>query len=215
MERAMRHVKAVVIIVAIASAVMAVGVAPASASKFRTSVGSAALDGTQIGSHVMEIEGIKVTCTTAEFTGVSDPSGASDTQEVAPNFSGCTAPGWSTATVKTTGCRFLFYANTSQVDLTSCTAGKKGGVVVTVTGFTATCEVEVFNQVNINNVSYGNMMPRTQFTVQLNSTNIDYIVQVDTFNCPLKPVGTQGVDGKYTGLSGVQANGGKADIWLE
>jgi hypothetical protein len=211
----MRHTKAVLAVVAIATTALAVGVAPASASKFKTSVGSAALDGTQIGSHVMEIEGIKVTCTTAEFTGVSDPSGASETQEVAPNFSGCTSAGWSTVTVKTTGCRFLFYANTSQVDLKSCTAGKKGGITILATGTFATCEVEVFNQGAINNVSYGNMAPKTQFTVQLNSTNIDYIVQVDSATCPLKPVGTQGNDGKYTGLSGVQANGGKADMWLE
>ncbi len=212
----MRHMKAVLVVVAIATTVLAVGAAPAAASKFKTSVGSAALDGTQIGSHVMEIEGIKVTCTTAEFTGVSDPSGASDTQEVAPNFSGCTSAGWSTVTVQTTGCRFLFYANTSQVDLKSCTAGKKGtGIAVLAKGTFVTCEVEVFNQVSINNVSYGNMMPKTQFTVQLNSTNIDYVVQVDSVGCPLNGVGTQGNDGKYAGLSGVQANGGKADMWLE
>jgi hypothetical protein len=211
----MRHTKAVLAMAAIAAAALAVGVAPASASKFKTSVGSAALDGTQVGSHVMEIEGQKVTCTTAEFTGTSDPSGASETQEVAPNFSGCSAPGWSSVTIKTTGCRFLFYANTSQVDLKSCTGGKKGGITVLITGGFATCEIEVFNQPAINGVTYGNMVPKTQFTVQLNSTNIEYIVQVDSFTCPLKAVGTQGNDGKYTGLSGVQANGGKADMWLE
>jgi hypothetical protein len=210
----MRYAKAVTIVVLVASAVAALGVAPASAAKFKTSVKSAALDGTQEGAHVMEIEGNKVSCSTAEFTGTSSPTGESETQEVAPVYNGCTAFGLSTVTIKTTGCRFLLNANTNLLDLKSCTAGAGGMTILATSSFT-TCEVEIKNQVQINGVSYANMNPRTQFTVQLNSTNIDWKILQDSFWCPLPAVGTEGANGKYTGLSGVKANGGAAEIWLE
>lgn len=210
----MRYTKTIALISAMTAVVMMVAAAPASAAKFNSSVKSAALDGTQVGAHVMEIEGNKLSCTTAEFTGTSDASGASETQEVHPSYSGCTAFGLTKVTVTTTGCRYLLEANTHLMQLKSCTAGG-GGITVLATSSFTTCEVEIQNQVMINGVSYANMAPRTQFTVQLNSTNIDYKILQSSTLCPLKAAGTQGNDAKYTGLSGVKANGGAAEFWLE
>jgi hypothetical protein len=209
----MRHLKAVVIVVAAVSAMAVAAAAPASAANFKSSVKSAALDGAQVGAHVMQIEGKQLSCATVQFTGTSDPSGASEKQEVAPAYSNCTAFGLTTVTVKTTGCRFVLYANTSQADLKSCTAGT-GAITVLATGGFATCEVEIRNQTGFNKISYGNMDPKTEFTVQMNSDNALFEITKSTGLCPLKKAGTQGF-GQYVGLTGVQADGGKANFWLE
>lgn len=209
----MRHAKAVVIVVAVVSAVAALGAVPASAAKFKSSVKSAALDGAQVGAHVMKLEGQQISCATVQFTGTSDPSGASDKQEVAPAYANCTAFGLTTVTVKTPGCRFVLYANTSEADLKSCTAGA-GGITVLAQSAFSTCEVEIRNQNNFNKISYGNMEPKTEFTVQINSDNGIFEVLKSSGACPLKKAQTQGIF-QYVGLTGVKADGGKADFWLE
>lgn len=197
-------------LVAVAALALAAftGVASAAAAEFHSSAGSATLSGTKMTEHVFTTQGEKVTCETANFSGTGAESGTSATQEMHPEYSGCSAFGFN-ATVNTAGCQYNFHAEGGTVDLKSCTSGN---VVITVSiPFIAKCVVNVKNQNGINGQEYVNATP-TKVEVVTNSTNISSNVVTSTGACPLElGEGTS----TYTGTSTVTANGEAAEIWVE
>lgn len=191
------------------AAVGLVAAASAAASEFHSSKSSAALDGGQEGTHKLTVQGSTATCTVAEFTGTASPTGTSSSQELHPGYSGsCTLFGLSGGSVTTTGCRFLFNANTSEFNLNSCSY-----IRYFVDTFFGDCEVVIPSQIGINGISYGNMSPKTTFTIQFNSTNVVYEVTLSTGVCPLTE--KLGYDAQYQGLMALKAGGGAYGYWLE
>lgn len=199
---------------AIMAAMALAGASPAMAEVFHTGASNASLKGTQAGTHKFTVQGLSVTCTTAEFTGKGIGT-TSTTQKMHPHYTGCTAFGFTPAAVETLGCNYIFSADTSTVDLEECTNGKIEIDVVAESGFTR-CHVNVKNQTNINGISYDNdtVAPINEaLTVTTNSTNIAFEVTTSTGFCPLTVA--SGTNGVYTGTTVVKANNGASTIWRE
>jgi hypothetical protein len=207
----MKHSKMLALAVCAMLALTAfAGASSASAAKFKSSVASVALTGTQVGSHVFTVTGSEVTCTTANFTGTGPASKESETQKMHPEYSGCKAFGIINATINTAGCNYLFNANTTAVNLVDCTAGK---ITVTANSFLGNCGVEVPNQNGISEVTTATMgsTPSRTITANANATNIKDTVTTSTGICPLtKASHTNSV---YTGLTEVKAASG--EVWKE
>jgi hypothetical protein len=203
----MKYVKSMGIALVAALALTAfAGVASASAAEFHTSVGSAALTGAQSEAHVFKVQGQSVTCSTAKFTGTAAAAGHSATQQMHPEYSGCTAFGFP-ASVATAGCQYNFHATGGTVDLESCTAGQIV-ITVNVTGV-AKCVVNVKGQTGINGQTYTNQAENKSLVVGTASTNIAANVVTSTGLCPLT---TGETTSTYNGTTSVVANGGAAEI---
>ena len=113
----MKHLKKLAVAAMTVAALTAlVGVSSASADmQFHASAGAGVtLTGNQTVSHKFTVKGSSVTCTTAKFKGKSAAATAS-TQEMEPEYTGCTAFGIAGATITTTGCVYTFHAETEKV----------------------------------------------------------------------------------------------------
>ncbi|TMK58191.1 MAG: hypothetical protein E6G51_03560 [Actinobacteria bacterium] len=203
----MKHLKTLgLLAVAIAALTAFVGVSSAAAAEFHASAGAGVkVTGEQATSHKFTVTGSSITCTTAKFTGTTTAATAK-TQEMHPEYSGCTAFGFVGATVDTTGCQYVFDANSANVTLQSCTSG---GITVTASSAFGKCVMDVSNQTGINGQSFatGGTSPNRDITVTTNSTNIKVKVTTSTGICPLT-VGEH-TNGAYTGTTTVKAASGE------
>ena len=193
----MKHLKKLAVAAMTVAALTAlVGVSSASADmQFHASAGAGVtLTGNQTVSHKFTVKGSSVTCTTAKFKGKSAAATAS-TQEMEPEYTGCTAFGIAGATITTTGCVYTFHAEqqisrekhrnrNKDVDLSGCTAG---GITILSTNAFGTCEVFVKNQTMINGNEFENegTSPNRRLIVKTKATNIHFEVKKDTGICPL------------------------------
>jgi hypothetical protein len=210
----MNHLRTLgVVALALAAFTAFVGVSSASAKEFHASVASASLTGSQATSHKFTVTGSSITCTTATFTGTASNVKTSETQEMHPEYSGCTAFGFVGATINTAGCQYLFNANKTTVDLKSCTGGATGAIVVTASSAFGKCVMEVPNQTGINGQSFTTQgtSPNRDILVTSNSNNIKDSVTLSTGICPLT-VGSH-TNGTYTGTTTVKAATG--EVWWE
>jgi hypothetical protein len=204
----MRYAKAMASAAIAALALTAfVGAASASASTFHSTVPNVALHGEQIGNHVFTIQGQKVTCETAVFTGNLEGT-SSEHLRLHPVYEKCEAFGFP-ATVNTAGCLFNFNANTTlgggteaAVALESCTGGRMKLLISN--GF-ATCEAQLPNQIGINGMIYINTLE--DIDVSNISAHISVNVPKVEGPCPLAP--EEGGTATYEALTTIPpASGG-------
>jgi hypothetical protein len=209
----MKHLKTLgLLAVAIAALTAFVGVSSASAALFHSSGGAGVeLTGEQATSHKFTVTGSSITCTTAKFTGKTAAATA-ETQEMHPEYSGCTAFGFVGATVDTAGCQYKFNANSANVELRGCTSG---GITVTASSAFGKCVMFVKNQPGINGQSFSNgtygTPARKDILVTSEANNIHIEIKTSTGICPVA-VGTH-TTGVYTGTTTVKSASG--DIWWE
>lgn len=203
----MTHLKKLGLVVAAVAAMMAfVGAGSASAAEFHTNKVGAKLSGTQATAHEFVVQGSKVTCAKAEFSGETIKS--TDTaQTMQAVYKECTGFGLP-ATVEMNGCDYNFTSNGGVVHLV-CPPEKN--VTIRSTSFFGTCHVDVAPQNSINGQSYTNSADKKTMTVHTASTNVNYNVTTSTGVCPLEV--KSGTDAKYNGSTTVTAGG--STIWWE
>lgn len=186
---------------------LAFGPSAASAAEFHASGGAGKkLTGTQTGSHVFTISGSKVTCSVAKLTG-STPAATWETLSLHPEYATCTAFGFVGATVDTTGCQYVFNANSTSFNLTSCT---NGGVTITASSAFGKCMVHIKNQNGINGISLQTetTSPNRDVRITANSNNIHVEVTTATGICPLTAPDTLTAE-DYAGVFTLQVDSGE------
>jgi hypothetical protein len=190
---------------------LGVGAVSAMAAQFHTSSGSASLVGAQEETFNLTLQGSSLTCSTVKMTGTSAASGTSETQQLHPEFSGCTAFGLSGATVSTAGCQFQANASSSSWSLQSCSSGYT--TINWENGVFGRCHIDIPNQNGINGFVAINTNFRRLLKWSFNANNIHYTVTVSNGLCPLS-TGT-GTTATLIGGEGITANGGAVQIWAE
>jgi hypothetical protein len=176
------------------------------ASEFEAETYPVEVLGEDVSNHVLGVEDkLSVECSTATFKGELDIW--TETEEVSPTYSGCTAFGIS-ATVATNGCTFLLRAGEElaepgdfegTIDV-NCPTGKK--IVITA----GTCEVQVGSQEKVSKVEYDNDTEASPDKITLSTalTKLKYNKTKDGFACPLTGAGEK-EDGTYNGTSTIWA----------
>lgn len=178
--------------VAAVLALLAIGASTASAAAFQAAEYTAELKGQQEGSHVLTAEGgLSITCTTVSMSG--EMTKASETIELTPTYSGCTASGLS-ATVATEGCKFRFDANASDMDIVC--PGTNAILVKAVT-----CEAKIGSQNGITTVTNSNSKgPPEAVSINASLKGIKYNKVKDGLFCPFSGTGEK-EDGGLTGTT--------------
>ncbi|HKF83157.1 MAG TPA: hypothetical protein VKB23_09375 [Solirubrobacterales bacterium] len=203
----MNYLKKIGLIAAAVAAMMAfVGASSASAAEFHTNTVGATLHGTQSGSHVFTVQGSKVTCEVASFSGKTAAL-TTASQTMTPKYEKCTAFGFANAEVNMNGCHYVFYAN-GTVDFI-CPAGKFATIKVPT--FFGSCHVDIFGSNGLKSVSYTNAADKKTLTVHAAVKGIPYNVTTSSGGCPLTT--GEGTNSEYTGTTTVTAGG--ATIWVE
>jgi len=162
---------------------------------------------------VFGFEGALMTsCGTAEFEGqLAAPSASLSTSAV---LGVCAAFGFTTATINTNGCSYVFNAgagsegkSTGTVDI-SCPAGK----VITVSG--GNCEIQIGTQTGIGPISYASQTEKGAKVVTVgfeSKASLQYTKTKDGFACPLNGTGFK-TDGLVVGGATAKTSSG---IWIE
>jgi hypothetical protein len=194
-------------------AMSAIVASAAQAGKLSTEGGgSTNIQADQIGGgHVFEVEGNKVTCSTAHFYSVAmTPKGSETEVEVAngatsitmhPEYKGCTAFGIINSTVTTTGCNYTIEAPGNEeagmvykanIKL-ECEAGKK--VEISAAGI---CEATVSEQTISSGLSFVNTTVSPMDTMfNALAAPVKTVKTKDGLFCPFS--GTGEVTATYTG----------------
>jgi len=148
-----------------AVAVLAMSAAIASAAQGAVTAGAnpATVKGVQTNTNTLS-NGIRtVSCTEANLTGTL--AGSAESVTIAPTYGGCTGNGGTTATVTTTGCKYILTPDSSAASGTgkvsvSCEAGKNIVVEIWATGKSHSeaklCKLEVPTQGPLSGGSYKN-----------------------------------------------------------
>ena len=189
--------------------VVALGVGPASAAaaEFHTSVGGTSLTGTQEEAFKLTLQGNSITCSTVKMSGTSAFSGTSVTQQLHPEFSGCTAFGLA-ATVSTPGCQIEANANTNTWNLNSCSSGF---TTINWESIFGRCHVDIPNQNGINGFVAINTNLRQFLKWAFNANNIHVNITVSNGVCPL----STGTLTTATLVGGEIISPGSGTIWRE
>jgi hypothetical protein len=184
------------------------GVSSASAALFHSSAGAGiALTGEQAVSHKMTVTGSSITCTTAKFTGTTTAATA-ETLKLHPEYSGCTAFGFVGATINSTGCQYLYNANSEKVTLEGCTSG---AIVVTASSAFGKCVLEIPNQAGIAHVKFTKPGFPILLKISITKSNTKMKVTTSTGICPVS-VGEHS-NGVYTGEENIKPAAG--EYWWE
>lgn len=174
-----------------------------------TLTGSPEISAPVEAEHIFGTEGGTVTCTSDSSDGTL--SKAASTFSLHRTFTECTAFGFLSATVSTTGCDYRYelggkiatdvYA--ASVELV-CEAGKKIEIKA------VTCEAQVPPQVFSGTVEIFNNTAAVPDDISISSslTGIHYVNVKDGFLCPLKGTGER-TDGTTTSLETVTAETSK------
>jgi hypothetical protein len=186
-------------------ALSAVASAAASAHTFSSEGNvNTKISGSQEGTNTFTVEGTAVECSTAKFAVVGETSSPSETVVVHPEYSGCKAFSFLSATVTTTGCNYTL--NAAGTVTIGCTGTNK----ITIVG--GTCEATVGSQGPLSGIAYENITgsPST-VKVTANVTTVGVTKTKDGIACPFS--GTGSATGTYAGkviASGVNASTGVA-----
>jgi hypothetical protein len=119
-----------------------------------------------------------VECTTANFHG-SQPNGTSTDLTIHPTYSGCSAFGFASAHVTTTGCDYTLTAPTESGGKThakadiACSAGNSIRITPTVAGVSA-CTVTIGSQEAAGVADLANSIPRDAITINWTLTGIKH-----------------------------------------
>jgi len=183
-----RRFEAIGVLLLVALSLIAALAPSAGAIKFSASSYPATLTAESAkGNDALTTEGGKVECNT-HLSGTL--SGESETASLTPTYTECSAFGFVSATVKTTGCTYVLHAN-GEIDL-ECTTGNK--VVITA----STCEVQVSSQTGLKSVHLTN--GAGNLSAKASVSGIAYTVTKDGFLCPFSGTGAK------TGATYTQAN---------
>lgn len=183
-----RKFKAIGLTMVAVFALTAVSASAAQAATFMSEGNvTASITADQEGTNVFSVEGSEVKCTTAHFATAGEVSSPTENIEVHPEYSGCTAFGFLSATVNTEGCNYILNAN-GTVTVT-CSSGH----VITIKG--GTCEATVGSQGPLSGISYTNTSGKVK--VSSNVTTIATTKTKDGIGCPFN--GTGSTTGTYTG----------------
>lgn len=191
--------------------------APGIASEFEAETYPVEVRGENEGNHVLGIEDkLALECSTVTFKGEMDVW--TETEEVSPTYSGCTAFGFA-ATVTTNGCTYVLRAGLELAEPgdfegtmdVKCPTGQKIAVVA------GTCEVQIGAQEKVAKVEYDNDTEAApdEITFSTALTKLKYNKTKDGFACALTGTGEK-EDGSYTGTTTIWAEeealegGGKA-----
>jgi hypothetical protein len=158
------------------------------------------------------LEAGKVTCKKSSAAGtLKEPS---KTLTLHPTFSECSAFGFLSATLTTTGCDFVYGVSTEiatdefsgTVDI-SCEKEKAFKIV------TATCEVQIGSQSGLGSVTYVNDPKATpdNFKISDSLTKIKYTNTKDGIGCPLSGVGAK-EGGTFSDTSRVKGSSGSENV---
>lgn len=112
-------------------------------------------------------------------------SASSTDLTISPNYWGCSAFGFSEATV--TGCKYTFTEPSGFSDSYTATMD----IVSPCTIKASTCHVTIGNQGALNGVSFFNETAAGDVSVSANVTGIAYTVVTDGFLCPFNGTGSK------------------------
>jgi hypothetical protein len=189
---------------AVAAVAMLALAGSASAAEFHTSAGSAHLTGIQTTINQIAVTGGVVECDFIKL------SGTSAAQSFHPEYTGCDAFGFTGATVDSTGCQFVYDANSSNYALANCASG---GITIDVTVplVKTRCHVLIPNQSGINGVTFENQSGNLSFVIKTASTNLKAEVLDSTGLCPLAKA--THANATYSGHTKYTANYGSTEFW--
>jgi hypothetical protein len=201
----MRSPKTLVLLVAVALGLVALP-SLAVASEFEAESYPVEVLGGQEGKHVIGVEDkLAVECSVATFKGGLDIW--TETEEVSPAYSECTAFGFF-ATVTTNGCTYVLHAGEELAEPgdfegtmdVKCPTGKK--IVITA----GTCEIQVGGQEKLGKVEYDDLTEASPEEIRLSTSlaKLKYSKTKDGFGCPLTGTGEK-EDGTYSGTSKISA----------
>jgi hypothetical protein len=152
-----------------------------------------------------------IRCTNATFSGGTNATGESTTEETHPSYSSCSDSFGRTVDVSTTGCNYLFHVTTKlkedEYEGTSdvvCEAGKLIELKVTSGGSTL-CTVTIGSQTGTGPIRFDDMtavMP-TDVTVTAKANNVRSTTSGGLFNCGIS--NGEHTEGTYTGNTTVIA----------
>jgi len=147
---------------------------------------------------VLGVEEGTLTCSTATATG-SLPSGADQTLQLAPSFSGCVMLGREAA-VSMNGCTYQFHGGsgaTKPMDIL-CPAGKE------ITVSAGTCRISISAQTGLSAVEASNdtASKPQKLNLDIGVTGLTYTKTLDGLLCQFKGTGTK-TDGTYAGTLSV------------
>jgi hypothetical protein len=210
LDREVRNVKRGLLL---ATALVATALAApvAGAANIESDEYSAELSGQQTTTMVFTVDGATSSCKSASLSGtLSEPAEA---VSLHPAYSECSAFGFASATVTTTGCSFVLHAGSEiekdrfagTADI-SCESGQKITIVA------STCEIQIGSQTGLAEVEVVNDVASSPVAISLvhNITGLKVNKTKDGFLCPLK--GTGEGTGNYTGTQLVKAAAGGNQI---
>jgi hypothetical protein len=146
-----------------------------------------------------------IRCTNATFSGGTNATGESTTEETHPSYSSCSDSFGRTVDVSTTGCNYLFHVTTKlqedEYQGTSdvvCEAGKLIELKVTSGGSTV-CTVTIGSQTGTGPHKITNMTGSvpTDVTIMKQATNVHSTTSGGFFNCGIS--NGEHTEGTYTG----------------
>ncbi len=178
---------------ALATALLAVGVSVASAAEFHVSSTPATVSGVQTTGNVFTTDAGTVTCKTAAYSGTMSVL-TSSRLGMAPSYNECTAFGFINVPIHENGCTYEFWANgTSEV---ICPAGKAMEITAPF------CTVTIGTQHIVGSNTMHPNLSKTDIIVTFNWVGVDY-----------NECGTSKTNGSFTGGATVTKSG-TGSIWF-
>jgi hypothetical protein len=195
------------LLLALALAIGAVGPAGASAfDQFHFETGfTTELKGEQVNTNQFEFLGYEpVKCSTTKLTGSNFGSTVNQVT-VHPEYSGCTAFGFASTDVKTTGCNYILEGASSPV--IECESGKKIEITPTVFG-SSVCTLTIGAQTLLGTVDYENQGKESSRDIRLNFTDTTFLYSEGA-------CGVKSPLGHYTGQITLKAlKGSQVGFWF-
>ncbi|HEX7279990.1 MAG TPA: trypsin-like serine protease [Solirubrobacterales bacterium] len=181
---------------------------------FITEASPATLKGSQVGSNVFTVNAGTIKCTTINYSGTLEEQ--SETIELTPSYSGCTAFGFISAPIDVNGCKFKFAATSkSEADSFGGTVDVvcPEGSAITATAFN--CHVKFGSQTGLSGVTYTDTTaasPKADVDVSVNLSGIKYTQESKSF--PGCSSGTF-TNGTYAGSSTLWAETAEGATGIE
>jgi hypothetical protein len=203
----MRRIKTVGAVFIAVFAITAIAAAAASAAKVELGSSEAKVEAEQIeGVHIFSVDGSNVECKEAKFVSPGNVLNGATKVVVHPVYNSCSAFGFVSATVTTTGCNYeLTAANESPASsmkfpgtlVVNCGTGH-------ITIAAGTCEAQVGNQTVSSGLTFENTTV-SPMDVDFNVVNAPVATNktADGFLCPFNGTGT--TTGTYNGKTTVRA----------
>lgn len=211
-----RNIKALGLALAAVLALSVVGASAAQAEGMHfTGTKGATISGGQLTEHVFTVQGSKVTCKEATFTGEIAAEKSSE-QKVGASYKNCTAFGFINATVNMNSCHYLFTVEkTDASDLGNKDRGE-GSVHVTcntagdsITVVAGPCTVHIGPQ-TVGGITYEATTGKGTMDVKVNASGIKSDV-TSGFLCPLTSK-TGDTSGTYVGTTEMTPSSGSLGL---